>query len=68
MATHSSVLAWGIPRTEEPGKSLGVHKRVEHDFKTKATTTIDKETEAQKMYTCGRFVLMFGKTNTVFQV
>ena len=67
MATHSSVLAWGIPRTEEPGKSLGVHKRVEHDFKTKATT-IDKETEAQKMYTCGRFVLMFGKTNTVFQV
>ena len=49
-------------------KSLGVRKRVEHDFKTKATTTIDKETEAQKMYTCGRFVLMFGKTNTVFQV
>ena len=32
MATHSSVLAWRIPWTEEPGElqSLGVH-RVGHD-------------------------------------
>ena len=32
MATHSSVLAWRIPRTEEPGglQSIGSH-RVEHD-------------------------------------
>ena len=32
MATHSSVLAWGIPWTEEPGwlQSLGL-QRVEHD-------------------------------------
>ena len=32
MATHSSVLAWRIPGTEEPGglPSLGLH-RVEHD-------------------------------------
>ena len=32
MATHSSVLAWRIPRTEEPGElpSLGSH-RVRHD-------------------------------------
>ena len=31
-ATHSSTLAWRIPRTEEPGglKSMG-HKRVGHD-------------------------------------
>jgi len=31
-ATHSSILAWEIPRTEEPGKiqSLGLH-RVGHD-------------------------------------
>ena len=31
-ATHSSTLAWRIPRTEEPGglKSMG-HKRVRHD-------------------------------------
>ena len=27
MATHSSILAWKIPRTEEPMKS----QRVEHD-------------------------------------
>ena len=32
MATHSSVLAWRIPRTEEPGRlpSTGSH-RVGHD-------------------------------------
>ena len=32
MATHSSVLAWRIPGTEEPGKrpSMGSH-RVRHD-------------------------------------
>ena len=32
MATHSSILAWRIPRTEEPGglQSMGL-QRVEHD-------------------------------------
>ena len=32
MATHSSILAWRIPRTEEPGglQSMGSH-RVGHD-------------------------------------
>ena len=32
MATHSSILAWRIPRTEEPGRlqSMGSH-RVGHD-------------------------------------
>ena len=32
MATHSSVLAWGIPGTGEPGglQSMGLH-RVGHD-------------------------------------
>ena len=32
MATHSSVLAWRIPRTKEPGglPSMGLH-RVGHD-------------------------------------
>ena len=32
MATHSSILAWKIPRTEEPGRlqSMGL-KRVGHD-------------------------------------
>ena len=32
MATHSSILAWKIPRTEEPGRlqSMG-SQRVRHD-------------------------------------
>ena len=35
MATHSSVLAWEIPRTEEPGglQSMGL-QRVRHDSAT----------------------------------
>ena len=32
MATHSSVLDWEIPQTEEPERS---HKRVTHDLATK---------------------------------
>ena len=36
MATHSSILAWEIPRTEEPGiYSLWSRKRVGHDLTTK---------------------------------
>ena len=32
MATHSSTLAWGIPRTEEPGRPQSVgSQRVRHD-------------------------------------
>ena len=36
MATHSSILAWEIPLTEEPGglHSVG-HKRVRHNLVTK---------------------------------
>jgi len=36
MATHSSVLAWEIPRTEEPGRlqSRGL-QRVRYDLATK---------------------------------
>ena len=33
MAIHSSVLAWRIPRTEEPGVTTG-SQRVEHDQTT----------------------------------
>ena len=38
MATHSSVLAWRIPRTGEPGGllSVGLH-RVGHDWSDLAT-------------------------------
>ena len=31
MATHASILAWEIPQTEEPGRSL----KVRHDLVTK---------------------------------
>ena len=38
MATHSSILAWEIPWTEDPGGlwSMGL-QRVEHDSATKTT-------------------------------
>ena len=40
MATHSSILAWEIPWTEEPGglPSLGL-QRVRHDLATKQEQT-----------------------------
>ena len=32
MATHSSILSWRIPRTEEPGRVQSMRsQRVEHD-------------------------------------
>ena len=41
MATHSSIFAWEISRTEEPGglQSTG-SQRVEHNLVTKTTTTL----------------------------
>ena len=36
MATHSSILAWRIPWTEEPGMGLS---RVRHDLVTKPRST-----------------------------
>ena len=41
MATHSSVLAWGIPGTEEPGglPSMGLH-RVGHDLPDLAAAAV----------------------------
>ena len=39
MATHSSILAWEIPQTEEPGKlqTIGL-QRVGHDSATNTFT------------------------------
>ena len=34
MATHSSILAWGIPLTEEPGGLYPWGGRVRHDLVT----------------------------------
>ena len=41
MATHSSILAWKIPWTEEPGRlqSMG-SQRVRHDFVTEHALTL----------------------------
>ena len=41
MATHASVLAWRIPRSEEPGglQSMGSQK-VRHDLATKKPKTL----------------------------
>ena len=39
MATHSSILAWRIPRTEEPGWLLSMwSQRIGHDWATKHRT------------------------------
>ena len=35
MTTHSSILAWEIPWTEEPGGLQGCRKRVGQDLVTK---------------------------------
>ena len=44
MATHSSILAWRIPWTEEPGglRSMGL-QRVRHDLATKPPPPPQKE-------------------------
>ena len=44
MATHSSILAWRIPWTEEPGglESLGLH-RVRHDRDLAAAAASDEK-------------------------
>ena len=44
MATHSSILAWRIPWTEEPGglQSVGSH-RVRHNSVTKQQNKVHKE-------------------------
>jgi len=37
MATHSSILAWRIPWTEEPGRLCPWGQRVRHDYMTNTT-------------------------------
>ena len=48
VATHSSILAWRIPWTEEPGmlQSMG-SPRSRHDSVTKTTTKSDGEVSRQ---------------------
>ena len=49
MATHFSILAWRIPRTEEPGglQSMG-SQRVWQDWQTKNNTAHNLSQEAVK--------------------
>ena len=55
MATHSSILAWSIPWTEEPGRLQPMgSQRVGHDW---ATNTLDKEIFAPK----GALLILFYK-------
>ena len=50
MATHSSVLAWRIPGTTEPGglPSLGSH-RVRHDWSDLAAAAVSIRTQKQNL-------------------
>ena len=42
MATHSSILAWDIPRTEKPDRLQSVgSQRVEHDSATDLTQSAE---------------------------
>ena len=52
MATHSSVLAWRIPGTGEPGglPSMGLH-RVGHDGSDLATVTAAVKLECDLLFT-----------------
>ena len=46
MATHSNILAWRIPGTEEPGglPSMGSH-RVGHDWSSLAAAATDSKVQ-----------------------
>ena len=50
MATHSIILAWKIPRTEEPAglQSMGSH-RVRLNLATKTTTTYTNYLDSKKI-------------------
>ena len=65
MATHSSILAWRIPWTEEPGRLLSMgSQRVRHDWVTNTFTfkvgLLEKGIEPPKFYVpvCSSFVLL----------
>ena len=72
MATHSSILAWGIPWTEEPGRlqSWGC-KRVRHNLATKLQQAAPLHNDPRKFIPCGsseyiRFIFFFQGTKFRF--
>ena len=58
MSTHSSILAWEIPWTEEPGmlQSMG-SQRAGHNLATEG----GRFKQDRDVYTYGRFGLIYGK-------
>ena len=58
MATHSSILAWRIPQTEEPGgpQSMGL-QRVRHDRATNTQAEADGAPTAELGLDQGRGTL-----------
>ena len=59
MAAHSSVLAWGIPGTGEPGglPSLGSH-RVGHDGSDLAAAPYRRQRFLSGKILCGKFCII----------
>ena len=52
MATHSSILAWEIPWTEEPGRLQSVgSQRVRHNVETEQQTKSKKNNKAVCIHT-----------------
>ena len=67
MATHSSVLAWRIPGTGEPGglPSIGSH-RVGHDWSDLAAVAAAENREHVKNYqSLRKFILLWNKQQTL---
>ena len=58
MATHSSILAWKIPRTEEPGRLLSMWlQRVRHNWATSLYFSINvPERKRSHLGACGCFL------------
>ena len=49
MATHSSILAWEIPRTEEPGETQSIgSQRIRCDSYTQSTHTLTPLDETRR--------------------
>ena len=58
MVTHSSILAWRIPGTEEPGgmPSMGSH-RIGHDWSDLAAAAAEEEKMKGSEKTCEKIIV-----------
>ena len=69
LATHSSTLAWRIPRTMEPGglQSRG-SQRVGHDWVSNTTTTTKIECANKEIYTLAGEKLSYWNIKSITSV